>query len=329
MIPLHLELLGQRIRVEGAEDWVRDGVLAAAPLLARPGASGPPDLVYEFRALSRSESLPSLASYRREAVSAASDFEFRRKGDERWLLVEGRSASRFVLDEGTVRAFVHPDHARDPWIVGHRLFFLPLLEWMRFRGFYPLHGSCFLAGGRGVIVSGPSGSGKSTATLAAIAAGCPFVADDTLFAFRRGGVVRVASFPEPIKVGRKSAAAFPELRASLRLIGGKYVLPEESLPAPGRVAEAVPAVLLFPEVADRDASLFEPLSGEEAMVRLLPQSVLPADRKRIESHMGALAELVGQTSAYRLLFGRDFRDLPSAAAKLPAPGPRPPGEDGV
>jgi hypothetical protein len=316
MVLLHLELLGQRVRVEGEDIWVREGVLAAAPLLARPPSPDPPHLVYSFRALGPSESLPPLDGYRSEAESAAHDFVFLRKGDKRCLVVDGKSVACFGLEEGRVEALVHPDHARDPWIVGHRLFFLPLLEWMRLRGYYPLHGSCFVAGEAAVVVCGPSGVGKSTATFAAIAAGCPIVADDTLFVSRKGGRVVLHPFPEPVKVGAGTARAFPELRTSLRQVGAKFVLPEEELSRGGRVSEAIPRLLLFPEIVDREESSFEPLSGEQAMVRLLPQSVLPADRERVEAHMSTLQELVRQAPAYRLEFARDFRRLPALAAEL-------------
>ena len=95
-------------------------------------------------------------------------------------------------------------------MIGHRLFFIPLLEWMRLRGYYPVHGSCFRIGRRWVVVSGPSGAGKSTAVLSAIAAGAPFVADDTLFVSLRDEAIRLDCFPETVKVGKGTAHFFPE-----------------------------------------------------------------------------------------------------------------------
>jgi hypothetical protein len=319
---LYLDLIGGRIRVTGDSPRIREGVLGAVPLLACAPFDGPPDLAYDFRTLAPGEPLPDFSTYRNEAGSTAQDFEFLRKGGERWVVVGRRSAARFALEEGSVHVRVHRDHLEDPWTIGHRLFFLPLLEWMRCRGLYPLHGSSFLAGGRGVVVCGPSGVGKSTATLAAIAAGCPFAADDTLFAVRKGGTVALRPFPEPVKVGAETARFFPELRDRLRSIGPKYLLSEEALPPPGRVSEVVPEVLLFPEIADRERSRFDPLTGEEAMVRLLPQSVLPSDRDQVEAHIGILADLVRQAPAYRLRFGRDPRDLPARVAGLASGIPR-------
>jgi hypothetical protein len=313
---LHLDLIGERILVECGETSIREGILEAAPLLACPPFAEEADLVFTFRARSDADAFPDLARGRNEAVSAEGDFVFWRSERERWLVVGGKSAARFDREGGRVAVLVHPDHAGDPWIIGHRLFFLPLIVWMRYRGRYPLHGSCFVVGGRGVVVCGPSGAGKSSATLAAVASGCPFVADDTLFALRSEGSIVLKPFPEPLKVGEGTSRFFPELRDRWLRKGRKLLFPEEALPPPGRIAEVRPALLLFPTIVDQERSRFERLSGGEAMARLLPQSVLPADREEIEAHIDLLADLVHQAATYRLLFGRDIAELPARIAEL-------------
>ncbi|MFH1679441.1 MAG: hypothetical protein ABIH26_02210 [Candidatus Eisenbacteria bacterium] len=313
---LYMDLIGERIRVDCAEASVREGVIEAAPLLECPPFAEAPGLAYSFRTRSPGEPLPDLSSCRCDGVSAAQDFVFWRSGSERWLVVEGKSAARILLEEGRIDVLIDPEHLRDSWTIGHRLFFLPLLEWMRYRGRYPLHGSCFVSKGRGVIVCGPSGAGKSSATLSAIASGCPFVADDTLFMLRKDGSVVLNPFPEPLKVGEGTSRFFPGLKDRLIPKNRKLLLPEDALPPPGRITEARPEVLLFPEIVDRARSRFERLPDSEAMARLLPQSVLPADREQVEAHIAILADLVSQVAAYRLLFGRDLPELPARVSEL-------------
>lgn len=311
METLFLEILGYRIRVSCEGEQIRAGVLEAAPLLVRDPFDGAPDLSFDLRLGTDGHPIPDFAGLPRKAESACGDFTLHDRGGENWIAVEGKSAARYDLAAGRVDGFVHDDHVEDGWVVGHRLLFIPLLEWLRCRNRFPLHGSCFLVAGRGVVVCGPSGVGKSTAALAAIAAGCPFSSDDTLFATRVDGDVLLDPFPEPVKVGRGAAAFFPEWEGRLVLKGQKFLLPEDLLPPPGRVSAVKPELLLFPEIRDSSRSEFEPLSPHEAMVRLLPQSVLPAGRTRMEEHISILSDLVAQADSHRLLFGRDLRRLPS------------------
>ncbi|MFH1278800.1 MAG: hypothetical protein ABIK65_10525 [Candidatus Eisenbacteria bacterium] len=310
MDTLFLELLGHRIRVLCGGDRIREGVLEAAFLLVRDPFDDSPDLSFDLRVRGDGDPVPDFAGWERKAESACGDFTLYGRAGESWVAVEEKSAARYDLPSGRVEGYVHPDHLEDGWVVGHRLFFIPLLEWLRDRGRFPLHGSCFRVGGRGVVVCGSSGVGKSTAALAAIAAGCPFASDDTLFLTRAGGEVLLDPFPEPVKVGRGTAAYFPEWKGRLVQKGRKFLLGEDLLPPPGRISGVRPELLLFPEIHDSDRSEFESLSPHEAMVRLLPQSVLPADRDRVEEHISLLRDLVGQVRSHRLLFGRDLRRLP-------------------
>ena len=313
---LYLDLLGDRVVVRFDIPSIREGILEAVPLLERPPFDESADLHYTFRDLTGGPPLPDFNDYEEVAVSAGKDFSIFRRGDERWVVVEGRSAARFDFANGLVHAFVHEDHIRNGWIIGHRLFFLPLLEWMRERGRYPLHGSCFLVDGIGIVVSGSSGSGKSTALLAAIAAGCPFLADDTLFVSRKEDQIVLDPFPEPIKVGEGALRFFPEWEGKLVLKGGKYLLGEELLPSPGRVAGVRPSVLLFPEICADEKSRFDPISSHEASVHLLPQSILPTDRGRMEEHITILEQLVQQSRSFRFLSGSDIRELPAQVKEL-------------
>ncbi len=315
---LHLELLGERFHLRATNRETIDAILAAAVLLAdgaNDSTGKKPHLTFTFRDAPDGYE-PRVPGGAPRAVSGQRDFVIFADGEELLVVVENRSMARCRFDAGEVTVDIHPVHRTNGWIIGHRLFFLPLLEWMRFRGWYPIHGSCFQVDGRTVLVSGASGAGKSTAALAALASGCPIVSDDTLFACRSGRSVLLDPFPEPIKIGKGSMRFFPEWEGKLHERFNKFIMPEENLPGGRRLFGVSPDILLFPRIVESDATTFSSLSGEEALVRLLPQSVLPAPHGTMQRHIDLLGELVEQVESYRLLFGRDVRALPDRIRTL-------------
>jgi hypothetical protein len=314
MRALHLRLLDRKIRVSCADSSLEEAILEAARLLATHPFKKP-DLTYTFRMRRPQDLFPDPGAQEETGFSEHGDFQIFSEGDRGWVVVDGRSTARFDWNAGEVEGLVDEEHMPDGWIVGHRLFFIPLLEWLRREGEYPLHGSAFLVGDRGVIVSGPGRSGKSTAALAAIAAGCPFLSDDTLFLKRRNDRILMNPYPETVKVGRETAGYFPEWRDRLVAGGHKLLLDEELLPK-GRCRDVEPRLLLFPEITDARESSFLPIPPHQAVIHLLPQSVLMADGSTLEEHVDVLADLAGQTRAYLLRFGRDVRHLPERIAEL-------------
>ncbi len=311
---LHLRILDRKILVKSADSSLERAVLDAAGLLASPPFEDP-DLTYRFRLRTPEDSLPHPSREEETGFSEHGDFQIYSEGESGWIVVDGRSTARFDWGAGHVECLVDEEHMPDGWIVGHRLFFVPLIEWLRREGQFPLHGSAFVVHGRGVIVSGPGRSGKSTAALAAIAAGCPFLSDDTLFLERRGDRILMNPYPERVKVGRGTAVYFPEWRDRLAP-GDQKLLLDESVLRQGRSRDVEPRLLLFPEITGGRESRLLPIPSHEAMIRLLPQSVLMADGPTLEEHVGVLAELAGQARAYLLQFGRDVRRLPERIAEL-------------
>lgn len=312
---LHLDLLGERILVEAAEESMLPGVRRAAILFLSDDETVTPELTFTFRYVAEGDDEFEPGGALR-AVSEQKDFEIYGWGDDMDVVVERRSVARCRFGEGTVDVRVHPDHRGNDWIAGHRLFFIPLLEWMRHRNWYPVHGSCFRVDGRTVVVTGPSGCGKSTAALSAIAAGCPVLSDDTLFARREGRIIRLDAFPEPIKIGRGSGRFFPEWLERFEETMGKLALAEGELPGGCRLSGVTPDYLLFPEITGEEKTRFRPMEKEAALIRLLPQSVLPEGAEVMQRHIDLLGEMVEQTETYYLLFGRDARHLPDRIRDL-------------
>ena len=149
-----------------------------------------------------------------------------------------------------------------------------------------LHAACVARGGRALVLAGDSGSGKSTLALGLAGAGWASVADDLTALDRRG---RVLPFPTRISL---KPGSWPLVAPSVldeavegRLGGGRtrYLDP----PARAGQGALTPAALVFPRYVPGAEPAVEPLSPEEALVRLvdsgtrlagLPETAAPLAR---------------------------------------------------
>lgn len=130
-----------------------------------------------------------------------------------------------------------------------------------------LHAASVARDGRALVLAGPSGAGKSTLAMGLLGEGWAPVADDLTALDRRG---RVLPFPTRLSLKAGSWPLAPQAAlaaAPERAIGGGHI---RYLDAPGAVPGAVaPAALVFPRYVDGAAVTVEPLSPEEALVRLV------------------------------------------------------------
>ncbi len=310
---LHMTLLSQSARVRSDEERYLFAIRDAFPHLEATPTAAPgiyPDsrpLQYTYKEGRKSDLfIDSLG----DPIAHSLDFNLYHWKNSFLVSAGERSFAQCFWDDARVEVTVHPDDRENDWVVAHRLFFLPLLEWMRRAGYYPIHAAAFAVAGRTILVSGPSGSGKSTTSLAALAAGAPFLTDDTLFVSRDpGGMLLLNPFPEPVKIGRESARWFPQWRQDFVERHGKISLPDNKLPGGGRMTNCAPGLLLFPSFSEEKVTSFEPMSRSEAMVRLLPQSAIPSTARVLQSHMDLLGDLVEASDPYFFRFAADVPDL--------------------
>jgi len=198
----------------------------------------------------------------------------------------------------------------------HPVTTVALMELMERLGRFSLHAGCLAdAAGNGVLVAGTSGAGKSTLTLALARAGMEFLGDDTIFLecvgsdpAQRGGI-RVLGFADALGLGSFATARFPELAA---MAGGplaagfpKRLHRFEQLFGREPLAACVPRAIVFPEVAAEQPSAITPVDPGEALLRLVPD-VLVTHEQSTQSHVGAIAELLGQVRCYAVRSGYDL-----------------------
>lgn len=196
-----------------------------------------------------------------------------------------------------------------------------LMECLRARGRYPLHGAALVApDGSVVLLAGTKGAGKSTATLALAERGFRVVTDDTLFIERDAAGAPVllgykkrfhvrpdllARRPDLAPLARPPAPFEPQDKLWLEL--------EERFPGCTLPRCAAPQVILFPEIADAPHTRIVPIGAREALLGLMRESSFVFVRPELAApHLAVLGALASGARAARLVAGRDLLADPAA-----------------
>jgi hypothetical protein len=211
---------------------------------------------------------------------------------------------------------------RDLYLATHPLATISLMELLERRGLFALHTAC-LADEReqGILLAGPSGAGKSTLALALAHAGMQFLSDDIVFLScdPDSDKVTVLGFADTVGLTDYAAAHFaafrtvrdepPALGFPKRLHRIDDLLGTPALPA------CQPRALVFPSVAPEAPSVLDPIDAGDALLRLVPD-VLLTDRAATQSHLQAIASLLGQVRCYTLRSGADIERAAELVSSL-------------
>lgn len=231
--------------------------------------------------------------------------------DQGVLVIDGSSG----LVEGYFikPAAMHPDVCRS-------FFHYALTELLKRRDLFTVHATALEYRGRGVLIPGYSGQGKTTAFLSLLRSGFRYLSDDYPLLRDRGTHLELLAFPMKIDVTDRTIEFFPELRNALPglLKQGIYKknFQAEDLYPGSLGTSCVPAMVLFPHVADIPHSCLEPLAKSRALEAVMPQGLLVYDQAVARREFQALSRLVQQVDCYRLHFGRDILELPHLIAPL-------------
>lgn len=205
------------------------------------------------------------------------------------------------------------------YLATHPLTMIALSELLKRRARYMLHAACVSVGTETAVIAGASGTGKSTLSLALAQLGLGFLSDDMVFLERCDQGVVTHGFSDAIGVTRETAARFEELSdlAATDPPTGyrKHLIRIEERFAVTTVPQGRPRWLLFPELVGGVASRLEPLDGQEAWLRLVPD-VLLTDPAATRAHLAAIAALCEQVSCYRICCGTDARSAARLVAEL-------------
>ena len=249
----------------------------------------------------------------------------RSEGLRIWALAAGfelaAGETRVVVDEeGRLAEFrLQEGFGAIPLQQQRELLLLSFLMLLRGQGRFGLHANAVASEQRQALIVGPSGSGKTSLSLCFISQGWRYVSDDAsllravddridVCAFRRGFSCPPSAVQQIRQLERQDGVALP---GGKRLVDLVDRIPDQF------VYHLTPDLLLFPQVVAADRSVLTPCSAAQAMAALMEQSpgimtgVAVARRQ-----MAALAQLVRQTSSYRIDLGRDVFDDPQRLVRI-------------
>jgi hypothetical protein len=256
-----------------------------------------------------------------------------RRGDRLLYSLDRQGFLRLDLGERTASIWTTAHHPRDLDLVAS-LVSIAVLELVSRRGLFGLHAAAVARDGVGYLLPGPSGSGKTSLCLTLVRDGFRYVTDDFLLLTAGAGDIRCLPFFRTFNLDVAWATRFPELsfvQDLPPLPNGKRMFDPELCYPGSRAAAFRPACLLFPTIVTRAESTVRPISQQDALCRLLPQSRLSADPGTAEAHVRALGALARDSAAFELQHGRDFLGAPVETLRrlleplrphTPAPGPR-------
>jgi hypothetical protein len=208
----------------------------------------------------------------------------------------------------------------DPWVVFQHLFSPAFLEILKKLGLYNLHASTLCQNGRGVFFSGATGSGKSSLAVSLVRSGFGFLSDDITFVSKTDSDLQLLAFPQPIQMWDDAIKRFPELlrvKFNHATCQGYKKQFRASDVYPDSVQERTsPKALIFPKIIDKKESHLEELSKAKAIVELIPQSLIVAQRTIVKDHLDILADLIDCCDCYRLFFGSDVDSIPKLISDI-------------
>jgi hypothetical protein len=191
----------------------------------------------------------------------------------------------------------------------------PLAEHWRARRCYPLHAAAVSVDDEHWIVCGASGCGKTTLSLALVAAGGRWRADDKLLLRQAGGGVEAVSLYRNANLAPATIRRFPSLafaldRAPIDATNDKRPCRLDELGLRVDLSPFRPTALLFPVQTAAPTSRLRRLAAADVLLRLSAQSPVSGVRTRLRAQHDQLATLTRDCPAWEIGAGLDVLDRP-------------------
>jgi hypothetical protein len=198
---------------------------------------------------------------------------------------------------------------------------MTLIEVLKYRGLYFLHGACVYGNGRAYLFSGHSKSGKTTAAFNLVRQGFQFAADDSLFLSKRDGKMVVTPYYTHFHVDEKLVKRCPEIVGATKLRAGKSGLARMRVTMAELypdlfVSSLTPDLIIFPRIVSSGASSFSPVSQMVVYERLLKQTILAVNIEIARDQLNALERLARQVKGFDLFTGPDVYEDPKILPAL-------------
>jgi hypothetical protein len=253
---------------------------------------------------------PAALPPREQAAAVFEDVELHASLSKRTLVLGRGSVVEIDEDGLAARGYIAPLHVLHPWIVAHRIFTLSVIELMRGLGACYLHAGCVCDGEKGILVCGASGRGKSTLTYALARDDFAFLSDDGVFLRRSRTGIEVFSWPEKLKLDRRSCSFFGEL-APYADTKTKTEIPLCRTGIRQVAGRATPVALIVPARTGGESSEIGTIARHDAFARVLAQTIPLLDPAAIGAQLEILSDLVTACRCYELRAATDFDRIPS------------------
>jgi hypothetical protein len=253
-------------------------------------------------------------------------------GSLKYQFVQGTTdaeGARFATPDGSLLELdfrthsltgtLSPSTFTAPYSTWPDLMLAPLTEYWREHGCFPLHAAGVALEDERFVIAGFSGSGKTTLSLACLAGGGTWNADDKLLFRSTPDGARAVSLYRNTNLHPATVAHFEDLaftleRDSIDETNVKRPCLLEELPLRVDLLPFTPTVLLFPQVTDADLTTVARLAPADTYLRLAAQSPLSTHPPRMRTQVRALAAVAKSLPAFEVRSGRDVLEAPATAA---------------
>ncbi len=225
------------------------------------------------------------------------------------------------------KRYIRPTIAPEPYLFPDPAYHLcltqPLNVWFKEKGLFFLHAGCVAEKGRGILLVGHSQAGKSTLTLSAIRSGFKFFGDEQPILSIQNGQIQVRPFPRRIRIDRKGAIIFPELRSLLKTsVAERLTFHAQDIWPKCIGSSCSPKLLIFPRFETKNRISLSKLHPTDALDRLLQDDHFiwyknkPWNRLS-HQHLALFQQLVNTTKSFELTYSeRDILQIPVLFRKL-------------
>ncbi len=210
-------------------------------------------------------------------------------------------------------AIINSGFANLSLLLFHQVFYPILAEMLKQLHLFNIHTAAVTHNETGIMFPAQAHSGKSTLTIAMVRAGFGFLSDDICFVKKNSSKLSLLGFPEPIKIWDETVGFFPELsflNEQKQCAQFKKSFCVEDVFPDSTKTQATPRFLILPKISSSKRSRLQPISKTEAMVELIPQSLMVANKNIVKHHLEILAQLVEECNCFRLTAGQDVLDIP-------------------
>lgn len=185
-------------------------------------------------------------------------------------------------------------------------FLHPLWELFRHYGLYSYHSGAICYKEHGLLIAGKSGRGKTTLTIDLISHGFEFLSDDRCLLREAGNSIEIIGFGEPVRIYPPNATHIEEL-AYLKDYDhkSKYALSVETV-YPELIRRDCPlSGIIFPSWSPGEKTRLEPITTTQALLELLPLSMVCFDVNTSKRHFDFNYQLVSKFPSVILKMGDD------------------------